>query len=157
MLDPRRELPITESSARSLRLTRLALACAVTLLALAPPPARAGEALVPPEEVKRTLVVQNLAVQDGRVAGVLVNQAGHAVRDVRLQVVFSWLWADEHRQGDNDPSFVATEVIPDLIPPGGSVTFGYSYPSAATQRRDGQFIVEARVIGFTAVAQAPGR
>ncbi len=116
--------------------------------------ASAGEAVVDPEEVERTLTLENLSVQNDRVAGVIVNRSSQRVRDVRLRVVFSWLWADEHRQGTDDPSFAVTEVVRDEIPPQGNLTFGYSYPAAMIVRGDGRFLVDVRIIGFSAISES---
>src|SRR5882724_10244422 len=105
MLDPRRQLPIAG-------------------------PAGATETLLGAEEVSRTLAIDSLSVQGDRVAGVIANLSDRTVRDVQLRIVYSWLWADEHRQGIDDPSFASTEVIRDSIPPRGQTSFGYSYPMA---------------------------
>jgi hypothetical protein len=152
-LDPGGELPVAESVAGSVRLKRR---CALLVgIALAVATSASGaDTLVTPEDVARTLVIENLAAQDGRVAGVIVNQSDRTVRGVALQVLFSWLWADEHRQGTDDPSFVVTEVVHDEIPPHGNLTFGYSYPSATTTRRDGRFILDVRIVGFNTVGEA---
>jgi hypothetical protein len=122
-------------------------------LALLAGVAAAGETLIEPEDVGRALAIENLSQRADRVAGVIVNQSSQRVRDVQLQVVYSWLWADEHRQGTDDPSFVATEVVHDEIAPHGSLTFGYSYPSALTSRTDGSFIVDVRIVGFRTVTE----
>jgi len=111
-------------------------------------PAAAAEILAEPQEVSRAVVVQSLAVQGDRVAGVIVNLSERPIRETRLQIAYSWLWADEHQQGTDDPSFVTTEVVRDEIPPRGQVTFGYSYPSANTMRTDGRFIVDVKIVGF---------
>jgi hypothetical protein len=123
-------------------------------LALFAAVAFAGEAVVSPEEINQTLALQNLVVQNDRVAGVIVNLSSQRVRDVTLRIVYSWLWADEHRQGTNDPSFAATEVVHDELAPQGTLTFGYSYPSAMTARTDGRFLVEVRIIGFSTITES---
>jgi hypothetical protein len=159
MLDPRRELPFAESSARAVRLKRLVAAALLfaAMASLAPLGSRsiADEALLSPEDVNRTVGLENLSVQNDRVAGVIVNRSNNRVRDVKLRFVYSWLWSDEHRQGVDDPSFAVTEVVHDEIPPQGNVTFGYSYPAATVVRGDGRFLVEVRVIGFSTVTESP--
>jgi hypothetical protein len=110
-----------------------------------------AETLVPPDDLSRTLIIQDVSRQGDRVAGMIANLSDRAIRDVQRQVVFSWLWADEHRQGTDDPSFVATEIIHDEIPPRGPITFGYTYPSANTARRDGSFLVDAKIVGYRVV------
>jgi len=151
-LDPGCELPVTESVTGPLRLSRAAAFVGVALVVATL--AIAAETLVTPEDVARTLAIENLATQDGRVAGVIANESDRTVRGVALQILFSWLWADEHRQGTNDPSFVVTEVLHDEIPPHGNLTFGYSYPSAMTGRTDGRFLVDVRIVAFNTVAEA---
>lgn len=81
MLDSGRQLPVAESPAGAVRLNLVSFA------ALA------------------------VSQQGDRVAGVIANLSDRLIRDVQLRVVFSRLWADEHRQGTDDPSFVATEII----------------------------------------------
>ena len=136
-----------DSGAGAVRMKRIAAAAAVALAlgatALAEP-----ETLVQPDDISRSVIIQDLSQQGDRVAGVITNLSDKPVRDVRLQIVFSWLWADEHRQGTDDPSFVATEVIHDEIAPRGQTSFGYSYPAANTMRQDGTFLVDAKIVGF---------
>ena len=156
MLDPRRELPFAEPTARPVRLTGrtasvVALAGGFLFLSAV---VFAGEAVVAPEEIVRALALENLDVQNDRVAGVIVNTSSQRVRDVKLRIVFSWLWADEHRQGTDDPSFAVIEVVHDEIQPQGNLTFGYSYPSAMTARTDGRFLVEVRIIGFSTITES---
>jgi hypothetical protein len=156
MLDPRRELPFAEPTARPVRLrdrTASVAALAGGLLFLSAA-AFAGEAVVAPEEIVRALALENLVVQNDRVAGVIVNTSSQRVRDVKLRIVFSWLWADEHRQGTDDPSFAVIEVVHDEIQPQGNLTFGYSYPSAMNARTDGRFLVEVRIIGFSTITES---
>jgi hypothetical protein len=148
MLDSGRQLPLAESPVGAVRLSRLAFAAIVALAAAGP--ARA-QTLVPPDELSRTIIIQEVSQQGDRVAGVIANLSDRPIRDVRLQVVFSWLWADEHRQGTEDPGFAATEIIHAEIPPRGHVTFGYKYPSADTTRRDGTFLVDAKIVGYRVV------
>jgi len=150
MLDSRSQLPLAESAAGAVRLKLVPTLLVVLAgaLWLARPAIAAGEILAQPEEVSRAVIVQNLSVQGDRVAGVIANLSERPIKELRLQMVFSWLWADEHRQGPDDPSLVATEVIRDEIPPRGQVTFGYSYPSANTARTDGSFIVDVKIVGF---------
>ncbi len=150
MLDPGSELPFAESAAGAVRLTlaRTLLVALAAALCLARSAVAAAEILAEPEEISRAVVVQNLSVQGNRVAGVLANVSERPIKDTRLQIVYSWLWADEHQQGTDDPSFVVTEVVRDEIPPRGQVTFGYSYPAADTMRGDGRFLVDVKIVGF---------
>jgi len=155
-LDPRRELPFAEPTARPVRLrgrsaSVAALAAGLLFLSAV---VFAGEAVVAPEEIVRALALENLVVQNDRVAGVILNTSSQRVRDVKLRIVFSWLWADEHRQGTDDPSFAVTEIVHDELPPQGSLTFGYSYPSAMSARRDGRFLVDVRIIGFSTITES---
>jgi len=149
LLDPRSQLPLAESAASLVRLTvRILLVALAVALGLPRPALAAGEILAQPDEVSRAVILQNLSVQGDRVAGVIANLSERPIKDVRLQIVFSWLWADERRQGTDDPSFIANETVRDEISPRGQVTFGYSYPSANTMRTDGRFIVDVKIVGF---------
>ena len=153
-MDSGSELPVAEPPTRPVRLiARLAALGAALLLARSLPAFAQGESLVMPEDVGRVLVLENVTEHEDRVSGVIVNQSDHRVHDVRLQIVYAWLWADEHRQGTNDPSFVATEIVHDEIPPHGNMSFGYSYPSALTLRTDGKFLVDVRIAGFATISE----
>jgi len=153
-LDTRRELPIAEPTAGAVRLKLVAslLLAAAAMLAPPAPSSRADEALLSSEDINRTIGLENLSVQNDRIAGVIVNRSNAKVRDVKLRFVYSWLWSDEHRQGSDDPSFAAIEIVHDEIAPQGNATFGYSYPAATVVRGDGRFLVEVRVIGYSAVS-----
>ena len=151
-MDSGRELPVTESLARLVRLRRAAALAALSIAIIAST-VKAAETLVTHDDVARVVRLENLSVQGDRVAGVIVNDSDRTIRGVALQIVYSWLWADEHRQGTDDPSFVATEVVHDDILPRGNLTFGYSYPSALTSRADGRFLVDVRIMGFNSVTE----
>ncbi len=136
----------------TLRASLDATVVAVALLLVAPE-ARAADALVDSSELAQSLSVENLQLAGDQVSGVVVNRTGKTVRDVRLQIVFSWLWKNE-RQTENDPSFLLTEIPPGQIPPHGSMPFQYSAPQAVTSRSDGHFEIDGRVLGYASVGTA---
>ena len=138
----------------SKRLATFAGAAAVIAVSLAvawPTSARAGESLVGSGELGQTLSVEELKLEGDQVTGILVNRTEKVARDVRLQVIFSWLWKNEKHPGDNDPSFVVTEIPTAEVPPHGTLPFRYTYPSVVTARSDGEFMMDARVLGYSAV------
>jgi hypothetical protein len=124
---------------------------AIPLLFASPQNVGAGEALIESGDLAQTLSVEELRLDGDRVTGLLVNRTDKTARDVRLQVVFSWLWRDEKHPGNNDPSFVVTEIPTGEVAPHGTMPFAYTYPSVITSRADGEFMLDARVLGYSAV------
>lgn len=114
----------------------------------------AAEALYGSGELGSTLSIEELKLDGDQVTGLLVNRSDKTLRDVRLQIIFSWLWKNERHPGPNDPSFVVTEIPDGEVSPHGTLPFRYSYPSVVTSRTDGQFMMDARVLGYSAVGQA---
>jgi hypothetical protein len=55
------------------------------------------------ERADEVIFLRNVAVKNGEVSGELVNNSPHAVRDVELQILYSWRWKDEFRPGKDDP------------------------------------------------------
>jgi hypothetical protein len=44
------------------------------------------------ERADEVIFLRNVAVKNGEVSGELVNNSPHAVRDVELQILYSWRW-----------------------------------------------------------------
>jgi len=89
----------------------------VTLLAAAPAfadPALVKEPteIVQPRELAERVAIRDLTVAaDGTVSGTVCNISKEPVRDVRLLVDRSWLWAKEFHPGPTTPA------EPSSIPP----------------------------------------
>lgn len=146
-------MDVTTQPALSHRLVMLPFA-ALLLAALSwSGPVLGAEALYGSGELGSILSIEELKLDGDQVTGLLVNRSDKTLRDVRLQIIFSWLWKNERHPGPNDPSFVVTEIPNGEVPPHGTLPFHYAYPSVVTSRTDGQFMMDARVLGYSAVGQ----
>ncbi len=131
----------------------MAVALAVALGAAGTSPVYgAGEAIVvEPEQVAGEIGIEDAREREGTVTATVVSRSSRTLRDVRIRVAFDWYWKDEKRPGTDDPTFAPERVLPGEIPPGARVPITYEFPERETGRTDGEYHVEVRVIGFTAV------
>jgi hypothetical protein len=97
------------------------------------------------------VVVRNLIVTDGTVSGVLVNTSHHLVRDVRLLVRHTWLWANERSPGEDSPGRTTYTTVHEDIPPGGSLPFTVRPNPPLPVRSDGRFETSVEVVGVTEI------
>ena len=65
------------------------------------------------------------STEQGEVSGELVNYTKQTLREVRLQILYSWRWKDEHHPGRDDPGRAAYHLLDQEIPPGQTVRFNY--------------------------------
>ena len=111
--------------------------------------AAAADAVVPREELSQKVVVRDLVVgDDGAVSGVLANTSGHRVQEVRLLIRYEWLWRDEFHPGSDSPGTASYYVVPEEIPPGGTVSFSYRPDPPLPRRSDGTFQTAVEVDGL---------
>jgi hypothetical protein len=104
------------------------------------------------EEVGRVASLQNVAsTEEGEVSGELVNHSKQTLREVRLQILYSWRWKNEHRPGPDDPGRATYYVLDKEIPPGQTVRFNYKPSPPLPAREDGQFDISVKVAGFAQV------
>jgi hypothetical protein len=107
------------------------------------------------EEVGRVASLQNVASTDeGEVSGELVNHSKQTLREVRLQILYSWRWKNEHRPGRDDPGRATYYVLDKEIPPGQTVRFNYRPSPPLPVRDDGEFDISVKVAGFAQVFPA---
>jgi hypothetical protein len=100
------------------------------------------------EEVGRVASLQNVAsTEEGEVSGELVNHSKQTLREVRLQILYSWRWKDEHRPGKDDPGRATYYVLDKEIPPGQTVRFNY--------KSSPPFDISVKVAGFAQVFSPP--
>jgi len=111
--------------------------------------AAAADAVVPREELSQKVVVRDVAVgDDGAVSGVLANTSGHRLQEVRLLIRYEWLWRDEFHPGSDSPGTASYYVVPEEIPPGGTVSFSYRPDPPLPRRSDGTFQTTVEVAGL---------
>jgi hypothetical protein len=128
--------------------TILVLAVAVILGSLLGGSAWA-ETIVSPQQAAQDVLVSDVRAEDGAVSGVVVNNTGHEIQNVKLLVRYDWLWANEFSPGQDSPGRAIVHTIEEDIPPGGQVPFTYHPESPLPQRSDGRFQTSVVVLAYT--------
>jgi hypothetical protein len=100
-------------------------------------------------ELQKIVVVLDVRAEPDQVSGVLVNLSSKPVRNVRVRIDRSWLWADERRVGgtEESPGRSTVYTVPGEIPPGGRFAFTYRPESPLPQRSNGRFETSVSVLG----------
>jgi hypothetical protein len=128
--------------------TSLVLAAAVIVSSLLGGSAWA-ETIVSRHQAAQDVLVSDVRAEDGAVSGVVVNNTGHEIQNVKLLVRYDWLWANEFSPGQDSPGRAIVHTLEEDIPPGGQVPFTYHPESPLPQRSDGHFQTSVVVLGYT--------
>jgi hypothetical protein len=107
--------------------------------------------LIAPDHAAQIVTLRNVTEKDGEVAGELVNSSKQTLRDIQLQILYSWRWKDEFHPGTDDPGRAVYITVDKDIPPGQSVRFDYKPSPPFPARKDGYFDVSVKVVGFSQV------
>jgi len=102
-------------------------------------------------DVSRFVTLRNLSIKNGEVSGEVVNNSRDTLRDVVLEIKYSWRWTNEFHPGKDDPGRTVYYSAAKEIPPGGSARFDYQPSPPLPQRRDGAFVIDVKVAGFERV------
>ena len=98
------------------------------------------------------LVLKNVKIgNDGEVSGEVANTSKQTVRDLELQILYSWRWQDEYHPGKDDPGRAVYVTVDREIAPGQSVPFNYKPAPPVPSRKDGYFDIGVKVVGLTRV------
>lgn len=105
------------------------------------------------QHLEQIVEVRDVRTAPDQVSGVLVNLSSKPVRDVRVRIDCSWLWADERHAGgaEESPGRTAVYRVPGEIPPGGHLPFTYRPDTPLPQRSDGRFETSVSVVGLEQV------
>ena len=123
------------------------------ILALLPKPAF-SQTVASQDQAGSVLAIENLAVQDGTVTGVIRNKSPNTVRDAQLFIRYTFLWKNEFHPGKDNPSAVFFPTVSGDIAPGGSLPFQFTPSPPLAKRSDGKFERPSVFIaGFTQVIQ----
>jgi hypothetical protein len=128
--------------------TSLVLTAAVILSSLLGGSAWA-ETIVSRQQAAQDVLVRDVRAEDGAVSGIVVNNTGHEIQNVKLLVRHDWLWANEFSPGQDSPGRAIVHTLEEDIPPGGQVPFTYHSESPLPQRSDGRFLTSVVVLGYT--------
>jgi hypothetical protein len=108
--------------------------------------------LLSAEDVGRVASLRNvMSTEQGEVSGELVNHTKQTLREVRLQILYSWRWNNEYHPGKDDPGRATYYLLDQEIPPGQTVRFNYKPSPPLASREDGQFDISVKVVGFAQV------
>ncbi len=102
-------------------------------------------------DVSRIATLRNVSIKNGEVSGELVNNSSDTLRDVVVEIRYTWLWTDEFHPGKDDPGRTVYYTAAKEIPPGGSARFEYKPSPPLPERRDGSFVIDVKVAGFERV------
>ena len=102
-------------------------------------------------EASKVVKLQNLNATPAKVSGMIVNDSPHTLRDVQLLIQYHWLWENERNPGPNPPGRAATVTLDKELKPGESAMFSYTPSPPLPQQKDGHFMPEVDVAGFTLV------
>lgn len=108
--------------------------------------------LLSQEDVGRIASLRKVeTTAQGEVSGEVVNNSKQTLRDVQLQIVYSWRWKNEYHPGKDDPGMATYYVLDQEIPPGKTAHFNYKPSPPFAARTDGEFDITVKVVGFAEV------
>ena len=137
-----------------MKLKPFALAAGFTVVVsyLTIPPMMAQAATAQLAEKADDLVLKNVKIgKDGEISGEVANTSKQTIREVELQILYSWRWQDEFHPGKDDPGRAVYVTIDREIAPGQSAPFNYKPSPPIATRKDGYFDISGKVVGFTRV------
>ena len=102
-------------------------------------------------DVSRFATLRNVSTKNAEVSGEVVNNSSDTLRDVVLEIRYSWRWKDEFHPGKDDPGRTVYYTAAKEISPGGSARFDYHPSPPLPERRDGSFVIDVKVAGFERV------
>lgn len=119
---------------------------ALTLTIL--PTAAKAATLIGPDQAAQVVTVRNVMEKAGEVSGEVVNNSKQTLRDIQLQILYSWRWKNEFHPGTDDPGRAVYTTVNKEIPPGQSTRFDYRPSPPLPARNDGYFDISVKIVGF---------
>jgi hypothetical protein len=108
--------------------------------------------LLPQEEVGRTVSLRNVvSTPEGNVSGEIMNNSNQTLRDIQLQILYSWRWKNEYHPGKDDPGMAHNYFLQGEIPPGRTAGFEYKPSPPIAARTDGYYDITVKITGFAQV------
>ena len=134
-------------------LLRFALAVSMVLaFGLVIPPKTATSATPQiADNADQVVSLRNVTAKEDEVAGEVVNNSKQAVRDVELEIRYSWRWNNEFHPGTDDSGRVIYQTINTEMAPGQSARFNFKPSPPLPARKDGHYDISVKVVGFAQV------
>jgi hypothetical protein len=127
------------------------LAMALFIATAALPYAASAQQLRNDQDIAPIVVIEQLAIKDGRVSGAVRNKTSHMLRDVQLFIRYTWLWDDERNPGKIDPGTSTFHTLTETIQPGAKLDFTYQPSPPLPRIAGGHFETSVKIAGFTEV------
>lgn len=102
-------------------------------------------------EIAAVLAIEKLSMQDGVVAGEILNRSPHMIREVQLFIRYTWFWDEEFKPGKDDPGTSIYYTLPKEIPAGGRLPFTYSPSPPLPKAPGGRFETTVAIAGYAEV------
>jgi hypothetical protein len=109
------------------------------------------------DSADKVVTLRNMTANTNEVSGDIVNNSRDGVRDVNLQVVYSWRWNNEMHPGNNPPGGAFYQTVEREIAPGQSERFSFKPPTPLPMRSDGYYDVSVKVVGYSQVYRGERR
>jgi hypothetical protein len=103
------------------------------------------------EKADQVVSVKTVTARADEVSGEVVNNSKQTLRNVQLQILYSWRWNNEMHPGTDDLGRAVYHTIEGEIAPGQSAPFSYKPSPPVTARKDGHFDITVKVVDFTQV------
>src|ERR1700754_2716661 len=78
-----------------------------------------GAVVIEGNEVDRIATLRNVSITKGEISGEVVNNLSDSLRDVVLEIKYSWRWTNEFHPGTDDPGKTVYYNLVQEIAPGG--------------------------------------
>jgi hypothetical protein len=130
----------------------LAVIIAATALTMRSSTATAAT-LLTADRAAQVVSLRNVTTKEGEITGEIVNHSKQTLREVQLQILYSWRWQNETHPGADDPGRAAYHMVGKDIPAGQSARFDYKPSPPLPVRNDGSFEISVKVVGFAQVYQ----
>jgi hypothetical protein len=102
-------------------------------------------------EIAAVLAIEKLSMQDGVVAGEILNRSPHLIREVQIFIRYTWFWDEEFKPGKDDPGTSIYYTLPKEIPAGGRLPFTYSPSPPLPKAPGGRFETTVAIAGYVEV------
>ena len=103
-------------------------------------------------EIAPVLGIEKLSVQDGVVAGEILNRSPHVIREVQLFIRYTWLWDEEFKPGKDDPGTSIYYTLAGEIAAAGRLPFTYSPSPPLAKVSGGHFETTVAIAGYAEVS-----